>query len=228
MPGSRHTKQTVKFAAVGTQKKLGTTIVDRLFVPRGVFVSIVIEPRAFGARLAPTALEVPSSSLSHEFLTIFRQVPLGSDQNVPTGNRNPAHSTQPREGDITRESWSLRTLGQGAAAGRLRCTDANLEPLDSNPTCVFPFVGNKWGKKHLTYKIINAPQGDDAERYRVQNTLTRALKLWSDASPLSFYEAKEDEDADIVVKFTRGDHSDGYPFDGGVLDSEPRGPGFES
>eukprot|EP00058_Branchiostoma_floridae_P019752 XP_002605242.1 hypothetical protein BRAFLDRAFT_92284 [Branchiostoma floridae] len=75
-------------------------------------------------------------------------------------------------------------------------------------------TASKWKKKHLYYRIVNSPHNNEAEKYRVQNTVARAIKLWSDASPLTFYEAKDRQKADFVVKFIKGDHNDGYPFDG--------------
>lgn len=42
--------------------------------------------------------------------------------------------------------------------------------------------------------------------------------MWSRNSELKFTESR-DKDADILFKFIRGNHKDGYPFDGkgGVL-----------
>ncbi|XP_066305400.1 matrix metalloproteinase-17-like [Branchiostoma lanceolatum] len=78
----------------------------------------------------------------------------------------------------------------------------------------YSLYANKWKKKHLYYRIENSPHNNEAEKYRVQNTVARAIKLWSDASPLTFYEAKDGQKADFLVKFIKGDHNDGYPFDG--------------
>ncbi|XP_035661831.1 matrix metalloproteinase-28-like [Branchiostoma floridae] len=144
-------------------------------------------------------------------------VPLASAQTAPPGNGNPADyaGTEERQITGTADLEKEEDDDEDSFCGFDYTVDRSLAPTEpGRQRRQIAMYGNKWGKKHLTYRIINAPQGDDAERYRVQNTITRALKLWSDASPLSFYQAKEDEEADIMVKFTRGDHSDGYPFDG--------------
>src|SRR5438128_68724 len=47
----------------------------------------------------------------------------------------------------------------------------------------------------------------------LREELTRALKLWSDVSQLTFTETRK-SDADIIVSFRSGPHGDDYPFDG--------------
>ncbi|XP_073469185.1 matrix metalloproteinase-18-like [Aquarana catesbeiana] len=68
-----------------------------------------------------------------------------------------------------------------------------------------------WQKTDLTYKIVNftpdMPQAD------VENSLARALKVWSDVTPLTFTRVYDGE-CDIEIKFVVGDHNDNSPFDG--------------
>ena len=40
------------------------------------------------------------------------------------------------------------------------------------------------------------------------------LQMWSDVSPLTFTRVNENEPADIRIKFGKGEHGDGIPFDG--------------
>ncbi|XP_054773075.2 matrix metalloproteinase-14-like [Lytechinus pictus] len=104
--------------------------------------------------------------------------------------------------------------------------DANVQRLMQMPRCGLPdntgsqainrarryaLSDNKWYKKDLTWKLENTTP--DLTRQRVQAIIARALKHWSDASQLTFREVQSG-DADLVIKFTRGDHGDGNPFDG--------------
>lgn len=41
-----------------------------------------------------------------------------------------------------------------------------------------------------------------------------AFNYWSTYADLTFEEARDGFSADIVIEFRRGDHDDGYPFDG--------------
>lgn len=43
--------------------------------------------------------------------------------------------------------------------------------------------------------------------------MARALDVWAQNSRLTFTETDSDN-ADILVRFEKGDHNDGYPFDG--------------
>lgn len=48
----------------------------------------------------------------------------------------------------------------------------------------------------------------------VRLELNKAFKVWSDVSQLNFREVNANDNADIVVSFERGQHNDGYAFDG--------------
>ncbi|XP_048413191.2 matrix metalloproteinase-28 [Stegostoma tigrinum] len=73
--------------------------------------------------------------------------------------------------------------------------------------------GEKWYKHHLTYKIINWPRY--LEQSRVKLAVRTAFELWSNASPLTFWEVM-DGPADIRLAFYQGEHNDGIgnAFDG--------------
>lgn len=47
----------------------------------------------------------------------------------------------------------------------------------------------------------------------IREELSRALKVWSDVSKLTFNETRK-LDADIVISFLSGPHGDDYAFDG--------------
>ncbi|XP_037533694.1 collagenase 3-like [Nematolebias whitei] len=104
-------------------------------------------------------------------------------------------------------------------------------PLDSDtldvmrrPRCGVPDVDNfsfypyrpKWKNQTITYTI--SQYSPDMSREEVERSFRLALKMWSDATPLSFVKVNQGE-ADIVLSFARRDHGDFSPFDGagGVL-----------
>ncbi|XP_076345485.1 matrix metalloproteinase-25-like [Tachypleus tridentatus] len=75
----------------------------------------------------------------------------------------------------------------------------------------YALQGQKWETTHLTWSIKDWPRGLNPREVRGQ--LTKALKVWSDASKLTFTYTGTN-DADIMVSFLSGYHGDGYPFDG--------------
>ena len=71
---------------------------------------------------------------------------------------------------------------------------------------------SQWGKTNISYFFVNGTNkiNGDAER-----DLTRAaFKLWADETPLSFNEAADSAQADILIGWAEGEHGDGDPFDG--------------
>ncbi|NXL93359.1 MMP7 protein, partial [Alectura lathami] len=87
------------------------------------------------------------------------------------------------------------------------------------PRCGIPDVADyktfpgrpRWNKKYLTYKIVNYTP--DLPREYVDDAIRRALMVWSDVTPLQFKRVPWGH-ADIVIRFARREHGDGYPFDG--------------
>ncbi|NWR60038.1 MMP7 protein, partial [Bucorvus abyssinicus] len=92
------------------------------------------------------------------------------------------------------------------------------EEILKQPRCGVPdvadyktFPGNpKWKKTHLTYKIVNYTP--DLHPKKVDEAIRRAFMVWSDVTPLKFQRVYNN--ADIMIQFARGEHGDGYPFDG--------------
>uniref|UniRef100_A0A667WGI7 Peptidase metallopeptidase domain-containing protein n=1 Tax=Myripristis murdjan TaxID=586833 RepID=A0A667WGI7_9TELE len=100
------------------------------------------------------------------------------------------------------------------------------ETLDimREPRCGVPDVENfsfyprkpKWKKHNITYKIVQYTP--DMKREEVESIFRSALKIWSDAAPLTFTKVNNGK-ADIDISFVRRTHGDFFPFDGpkGVL-----------
>ncbi|XP_037007784.2 neutrophil collagenase [Artibeus jamaicensis] len=101
----------------------------------------------------------------------------------------------------------------------------NEETLEmmQKPRCGVPDGGDfmltpgnpKWTHNNLTYRIINyTPHLSQAD---VEAAIKKALKIWSDASPLTF--AISRGKADIDIAFVQRVHGDNSPFDGpdGIL-----------
>ncbi|XP_008947256.1 PREDICTED: matrilysin, partial [Merops nubicus] len=93
------------------------------------------------------------------------------------------------------------------------------EEIMNRPRCGIPDVADyktfpgspTWKKTHLTYKIVNYTP--DLPQKKVENAIKRALAVWSDVTPLQFQRVYN-KPADIVIRFARREHGDGYPFDG--------------
>ncbi|XP_052065926.1 hatching enzyme-like [Mytilus californianus] len=82
--------------------------------------------------------------------------------------------------------------------------------MKSSLTVFLIFLVSVWRKKKLKWRITEfTSQLSDSV---VRSELARALKAWSDVSALSFTEVTSGED--IHIKFVKGDHGDGFPFDG--------------
>ncbi|KAJ8249003.1 hypothetical protein GJAV_G00230120 [Gymnothorax javanicus] len=69
----------------------------------------------------------------------------------------------------------------------------------------------KWDKNDLTYRIVGF--SPDLDEDTIGDAFLRALKVWSDVTPLRFTRVMDGE-ADIMISFGRNEHGDGYPFDG--------------
>lgn len=76
----------------------------------------------------------------------------------------------------------------------------------------FILEGRKWDHTDLTWSLRTDPIRH-YDRGKVRRQLSRALEVWTNHSRLTFRYVDSDE-ADILVYFERGNHEDGYPFDG--------------
>ncbi len=71
---------------------------------------------------------------------------------------------------------------------------------------------SQWGKTSLSYFFVNGTNKINGETER--DLIRAAFKLWADETPLSFNEAADPAQADILIGWAEGEHGDGDPFDG--------------
>ncbi|XP_055063850.2 collagenase 3-like [Misgurnus anguillicaudatus] len=125
------------------------------------------------------------------------------------------------DGTQRSSSMSLRLKEMQTFFGLKVTGKLNEETLNvmKKPRCGVPdvaaysvFEGDyKWKKNDLTYRIENyTPDMREAD---VDAAIQKALKVWSDVTPLRFTRIFSGT-ADIMISFAVGDHGDGYPFDG--------------
>ncbi|XP_055301515.1 matrix metalloproteinase-2-like [Sitodiplosis mosellana] len=83
----------------------------------------------------------------------------------------------------------------------------------------YAYNGYQWNKTNLTYWLKLAFPPGDPRNQAMKRILKTALSLWSDVSPFKFRKNPYFWAADIKIKFARGDHGDGFSFNGpgGVL-----------
>ena len=76
----------------------------------------------------------------------------------------------------------------------------------------FVVDGREWSTTALTYFFASGTS--DISGTGEQDAIEEALRLWEEATPLTFTEAGSAGAADIVISFGSGEHGDGFPFDG--------------
>ncbi|XP_043723245.1 metalloendoproteinase 3-MMP-like [Telopea speciosissima] len=80
----------------------------------------------------------------------------------------------------------------------------------------FSFFSNmeKWpdSKRNLTYRFHSSAQISAVQD--LQSVCSKAFARWAQVSHFTFKEVAEGTTADIEIGFHRGDHGDGYAFDG--------------
>ena len=69
----------------------------------------------------------------------------------------------------------------------------------------------RWEKRHLTWRLTKLPTGGLLEN-EVKTCLKKAFRLWSRYADLHFSEDTVGR-GDLEIRFERGDHGDGDPFD---------------
>ncbi|XP_019614049.1 PREDICTED: matrix metalloproteinase-18-like [Branchiostoma belcheri] len=69
-----------------------------------------------------------------------------------------------------------------------------------------------WQKRDLTYRINQYPGENHLLPSEVDEVIARAFQTWEEVCPLTFQAI--DNEADIEIKFSRGNHGDDTPFDG--------------
>ena len=72
--------------------------------------------------------------------------------------------------------------------------------------------GQRWSKTNLTWNIRLGPTRYSYDAVRQEISL--ALDMWAKETRLTFQEVSPQARADLEIYFFRGEHGDGYPFDG--------------
>ncbi|KAE8746417.1 matrix metalloproteinase [Frankliniella occidentalis] len=75
----------------------------------------------------------------------------------------------------------------------------------------YALQGSRWRVKNLTYKISKYPSR--LRKRDVDEEIRQAFSLWSDYTDLTFT-PKQSGSVHIEIRFERGEHGDGDPFDG--------------
>ncbi|KFP18446.1 Stromelysin-2 [Egretta garzetta] len=99
--------------------------------------------------------------------------------------------------------------------------ELNRNTLDmmKQPRCGIPDVRSystfpqspRWKKEDVTYRILNYTP--DMLQADVEEAIAKAFQLWSSVTPLRFIRLYSGQ-ADIMISFASGFHSDFYSFDG--------------
>ena len=78
--------------------------------------------------------------------------------------------------------------------------------------CLFSsLTGSVWQKRDLTYKFQNFNEDLGSQ---TEGEMRRAFDLWEENSGLTFQKVDSNQVADIDIRFVRGEHGDGFAFDG--------------
>ncbi|XP_054830431.1 matrix metalloproteinase-18-like [Eublepharis macularius] len=148
--------------------------------------------------------------LAEKYLRSYYPEPEGTPVLRSKGNNNNNMADRIRQ---MQQFFGLKVTGQ---------LDSHTLDEMKKPRCGVPDVGEfraahssrKWPRNDLTYSIQNyTPDMDHAE---VDDAIERALKVWSEVTPLTFTKTSTDS-ADILISFVAGYHSSNpfdYPFDG--------------
>ncbi|XP_063993131.1 matrix metalloproteinase-14 isoform X3 [Diachasmimorpha longicaudata] len=75
----------------------------------------------------------------------------------------------------------------------------------------YALQGSRWRVKKLTYKITKYPRL--LEKTAVDKDIGRAFAVWSEYTDLTFTQKRSGQ-VHIEIRFERGEHGDGDPFDG--------------
>jgi hypothetical protein len=89
----------------------------------------------------------------------------------------------------------------------------NLPDAGQNDETVAKFrTISQWGKTSITYYFINGTGKINGNTER--DLIRAAFALWADETPLTFNEAADSAQADILIGWAKGEHGDGDAFDG--------------
>ncbi|XP_043287822.1 matrix metalloproteinase-14 isoform X2 [Venturia canescens] len=75
--------------------------------------------------------------------------------------------------------------------------------------------GSRWRVRNLTYKITRYPRTKTLTKSQVDEDVAKAFAVWSDHTDLTFTQKSPNtKNVHIEIKFAKGEHGDGDPFDG--------------
>ncbi|XP_037076388.1 matrix metalloproteinase-24-like [Pollicipes pollicipes] len=77
----------------------------------------------------------------------------------------------------------------------------------------YALQGSRWRTRSIKYKIESWPSSI-SNRKAVRKVIRQSFQIWSEVSSLSFEEVGRFDKAQVTIRFARGDHGDGDPFDG--------------
>ncbi|XP_050539093.1 matrix metalloproteinase-19 isoform X2 [Daktulosphaira vitifoliae] len=75
----------------------------------------------------------------------------------------------------------------------------------------YALQGSRWRVKDLTYRISKYPKM--ISKSETDDEIRRAFEVWSGVTPLTFTHKKSGQ-VHIEIRFEKGEHGDGDPFDG--------------
>nr|CAD7204446.1 unnamed protein product [Timema douglasi] len=78
---------------------------------------------------------------------------------------------------------------------------------------LFCCPGSRWRVKALTYRISKYPSTSRINKEDVDKELNNAFNVWAGVTDLSFTQ-KDSGQVHIEIRFEKGEHGDGDPFDG--------------
>lgn len=106
-------------------------------------------------------------------------------------------------GDIDEETYKLMTLP--------RCGVKDKVGPGFGRSKRYALQGSRWRVKKLSYKISKYPR--NLPQHKVDAELNKAFKVWSEYTDLVFVQKKSGQ-VHIEIRFEKGEHGDGDPFDG--------------
>ncbi|XP_068629837.1 matrix metalloproteinase-25-like [Battus philenor] len=86
-----------------------------------------------------------------------------------------------------------------------------VKDIESTPRSRRYILQQGWGRKAITYRVLNG--SSTLDKARVRTLMAKGLAVWAPHGKLRF-EQIEQGPADIQVSFASREHGDGFPFDG--------------
>ncbi|XP_054289089.1 matrix metalloproteinase-2-like [Macrosteles quadrilineatus] len=165
-----------------------------------------------GVVAAPSRRRIPFSDNTLRYLMNFGYLPASD---METGNLRT--DDQLKEAIRNLQMFANITVTgevDNATRGlmrRRRCGVSDLPDPGSRKRRFAIHTGPRWDHTDLTWSLRT--RHVELDHGQLRRELHQALAVWSRDSNLTFREVNSDH-ADILVKFHRGEHGDGYAFDG--------------